>query len=85
MNGTDPVEAVTYSTFKKLNLETTLSKLSRVLDTEHYALVVHNQRLCEYEIIFIMMRPSLSRQKRRAFACKIPFTTKEELKREKER
>jgi len=45
VNGTDPVEAVTYSTFKKLNLETTLSKLSRVLDTEHYALVVHNQRL----------------------------------------
>ena len=63
MNGTDPVEAVTYSTFKKLNLETTLSKLSRVLDTEHYALVVHNQRLCKYEIIFIMMRPSLSNQK----------------------
>merc|ERR1712079_794234 len=45
VNATDPVEAVTYSTFKKLNLETTLSKLSRVLDTEHFALVVHNQRL----------------------------------------
>lgn len=41
------MEAVTYSTFKKLNLETTLSKLSRVLDTEHFALVVHNQRLCK--------------------------------------
>ena len=48
MAGTDPVEAVTYNTFKKLNLETTLSCLSRVLDTEHFALVVHNQRLCEY-------------------------------------
>lgn len=45
VNGTDPVEAVTYNTFKKLNLETTLSKLNRVLDTEHFALVVHNQRL----------------------------------------
>merc|ERR1711936_259412 len=45
VNATDPVEAVTYNTFKKLNLETTLSKLSRVLDTEHFALVVHNQRL----------------------------------------
>jgi len=45
VNGTDPVEAATFQTFKKLNLETTLSKLSRVLDTEHFALVVHNQRL----------------------------------------
>merc|ERR1711970_1282482 len=34
VNATDPVEAATYSTFKKLNL-----------DTEHFALVVHNQRL----------------------------------------
>ena len=49
MNGSDPVEAATYSTFKKLNLDTTLSKLSRVLDTEHFALVVHNQRLCELD------------------------------------
>lgn len=45
VNGTDPVEAATYSTFKKLNLDTTLSRLSRVLDTEHFALIVHNQRL----------------------------------------
>merc|ERR1719433_1182261 len=45
VNGTDPVEAATYNTFKKLNLDTTLSRLSRVLDTEHFALVVHNQRL----------------------------------------
>ena len=48
VNATDPVEAVAYNTFKKLNLETTLSKLNRVLDTEHFALVVHNQRLCKY-------------------------------------
>jgi len=45
VNATDPVEAATYSTFKKLNLDTTLSKLNRILDTEHFALVVHNQRL----------------------------------------
>ena len=42
------MEAATYNTFKKLNLDTTLSRLSRVLDTEHFALIVHNQRLCEY-------------------------------------
>merc|ERR1719433_2118024 len=48
VNGTDPVEAATYNTFKKLNLDTTLSRLSRVLDTEYFALIVHNQRLCKY-------------------------------------
>merc|ERR1711902_14145 len=48
VNPTDPVEAATYNTFKKLNLDTTMGRLSRVLDTEHFALVVHNQRLCEY-------------------------------------
>jgi len=45
VNASDPVEAATYDTFKKINLDTTLSKLNRILDTEHYALVVHNQRL----------------------------------------
>jgi len=45
VNATDPVEAASYNTFKKLNLDTTLSKLNRILDTEHFALVVHNQRL----------------------------------------
>merc|ERR1711892_648843 len=41
----DPVEKATYNTFKKLGLETTLGKLNRVLDTDHFALVVHRQRL----------------------------------------
>merc|ERR1719452_89240 len=45
IHSTDPVEDATYNTFKKLNLDTTLSKLNRILDTEHFALVVHNQRL----------------------------------------
>eukprot|EP00092_Neocalanus_flemingeri_P014100 GFUD01015209.1.p1 GENE.GFUD01015209.1~~GFUD01015209.1.p1 ORF type:complete len:583 (-),score=126.94 GFUD01015209.1:985-2733(-) len=45
VNATDPVEAATYNTFKKLSLDTTLTKLNRILDTEHFALVVHNQRL----------------------------------------
>merc|ERR1719318_1260921 len=45
VNATDPVEAATYNTFKKLSLDATLGKLNRILDTEHYALVVHNQRL----------------------------------------
>jgi cystathionine beta-synthase len=45
VNATDPVEAATYNTFKKLSLDATLGKLNRILDTEHYALIVHNQRL----------------------------------------
>jgi len=41
----DPISKATYSTFKKVNLETTLGKLNRILDSEHFALVVHSQRL----------------------------------------
>ena len=43
----DPIEKVAYSTFKKVNLDTTLGKLNRILDSEHFALVVHSQRLCK--------------------------------------
>lgn len=41
----DPIQKATYSTFKKVNLETTLGKLNRILDSEHFALVVHSQKL----------------------------------------
>jgi len=41
----DPIQKATYSTFKKVTLETTLGKLNRILDSEHFALVVHSQRL----------------------------------------
>ena len=44
---TDAVSKATYSTFRKVNLDTTLEKLHRILDTEHFALVVHSQRLCK--------------------------------------
>lgn len=43
---TDPVEKASYNTFSKVTLDTTLEKLNRILDTEHFALVVHSQRLC---------------------------------------
>lgn len=43
----DPVEKAIYTTFKKVTLDTTLEKLDRILDKEHFALVVHSQRLCE--------------------------------------
>ena len=47
----DPVVKATYNTFKKVTLETTLEKLDRILDKEHFALVVHSQRLCKYNIL----------------------------------
>jgi len=42
---TDPVAKATYTTFKKVTLDTTLQKLDRILDKDHFALVVHSQRL----------------------------------------
>ena len=47
IHSTDPVEAAVYTQFKKLSLDTTLSKVNRILDTDHFALVVHTQRICE--------------------------------------
>ena len=44
----DPVIKATYQTFKKVTLDTTLEKLNRILDKEHFAIVVHAQRLCKY-------------------------------------
>eukprot|EP00094_Tigriopus_californicus_P003248 TCALIF_03124-PA protein Name:"Similar to CBS Cystathionine beta-synthase (Macaca fascicularis)" AED:0.10 eAED:0.10 QI:0/0/0/1/1/1/8/0/574 len=41
----DPVEKAIYTTFKKVTLDTSLEKLDRILDKEHFALVVHSQRL----------------------------------------
>ena len=43
----DPCLKATYNTFKKVTLDTTLEKLDRILDKEHFALVVHSQRLCK--------------------------------------
>jgi cystathionine beta-synthase len=42
---TDAVDNAAYHTFKKVTLDTTLEKLDRILDKEHFALVVHSQRL----------------------------------------
>jgi len=42
---TDAVDKAAYHTFKKVTLDTSLEKLDRILDKEHFALVVHSQRL----------------------------------------
>jgi cystathionine beta-synthase len=39
-----PVERVLYKQFKKITLDATLGRLSRILDIDHFALVVHEQR-----------------------------------------
>lgn len=41
----DPVSKVLYKQFQMISLNTTLGKLSRVLSNDHFALVVHDQKL----------------------------------------
>ena len=48
---TDAVDKAAYHTFKKVTLDTSLEKLDRILDKEHFALVVHSQRLCKYNSV----------------------------------
>ena len=43
----DQIETAVSSNFKKVSLDTNLRTLSRVLDTNHVALVIHQQKLCE--------------------------------------
>jgi len=40
----DPVSKVMYKQFKKIRMDTSLGDLSRMLDTDHFVLVVHDQR-----------------------------------------
>ena len=42
-----PVNSILYTQFRKITLDTTLGRLSRILDRDHFALVVHTQRLCK--------------------------------------
>ncbi|XP_041114691.1 cystathionine beta-synthase-like protein [Polyodon spathula] len=45
----DPVSTVLYKQFKKIHLNDNLGKLSCILETDHFALVVHEQIQCEVE------------------------------------
>ncbi|XP_067122922.1 cystathionine beta-synthase-like isoform X2 [Centruroides vittatus] len=42
---TAPVSEIIYNQFDKIKLDDTLGKLSRLLDKEHFALVVHDQKI----------------------------------------
>jgi len=45
IEGSSPVQQILYSQFKKITLDTTLGKLSQILDKDHFALIVHSSRL----------------------------------------
>jgi len=52
VEGSSPVSHSLYSQFRKITLDTTLGKLSTILHRDHFALVVHTQRLCKYPMFF---------------------------------
>ncbi|KAK2151488.1 hypothetical protein LSH36_361g00023 [Paralvinella palmiformis] len=41
---TDPVSAIIYKQFQQVTMDTTLSRLSRLLDTDHYVVILHDQK-----------------------------------------
>lgn len=55
IEGSSPVQQSLYSQFRKIKLDTTLGKLSRILDRDHFALVVHTQRLCKYTLLLLFL------------------------------
>ena len=72
--GTDTVAKAVYTTYKKVTLDTTLIKLNRILDKEHFALVVHQQRLCKDDkqgilIVILIRRGRTLRHSRLKRAC----------------
>ena len=54
-----PVEKVLYGQFKRVTLDTTLSKVSRILDRDHYCLVVYNQRYCKLQSFMYFKRQNV--------------------------
>uniref|UniRef100_A0A8C7ITV6 Cystathionine beta-synthase n=1 Tax=Oncorhynchus kisutch TaxID=8019 RepID=A0A8C7ITV6_ONCKI len=46
VKASDPVSKVLYKQFKQVRLTDNLGKLSRILETDHFALVVHDQIQC---------------------------------------
>lgn len=45
---TDKVTQVLYSQFRKISLDTSLGRVSRILEKDPFVLVVHSQRQCKY-------------------------------------
>ena len=41
------VQSTLYSQFQRITMDTTLGKLSHILHRDHFALIVHTNRVCE--------------------------------------
>lgn len=48
VQASDPVSKVLYRQFRKIALETSLSKVSKILETDHFVIVVQTQKQCMY-------------------------------------
>lgn len=44
----DKVTQILYSQFRKINLDTSLGRVSRILEKDPFVLVVHSQRQCNF-------------------------------------
>lgn len=49
---TDNVSQVLYSQFRKITLDTSLGRVSRILEKDPFVLVVHSQRQCNVTLLF---------------------------------
>lgn len=47
IEGSSPVSQILYSQFKGITLDTTLGKVSTILDKDHFVLVVQTQKQCK--------------------------------------
>uniref|UniRef100_A0A672IUI8 Cystathionine beta-synthase n=1 Tax=Salarias fasciatus TaxID=181472 RepID=A0A672IUI8_SALFA len=52
----DPVSKVLYKQFKQIRLTDNLGKLSRILETDHFALVVHEQIQCKFRCVATVLQ-----------------------------
>ena len=44
----DPVKVVTYKQFQQVSLDASLGHVSKLLDMDHFVLVVHSQRMGKF-------------------------------------
>ncbi|KAL3885820.1 hypothetical protein ACJMK2_025856 [Sinanodonta woodiana] len=72
---TDSVSKVMYTQFKKVRMHTPLIQLSRMLDTDHFVLVTHEQRHCKYSDLKVSIACKFS-----VFKLSIAFGGKEKMK-----
>lgn len=50
VKASDPVQKALFRQFKTINISSSLYNLSRMLDTDHFVVVVHDQRFCKFSL-----------------------------------